>query len=338
MKDKYSIAFVVVFLGLLILPLRTFALDPYAIEESFYLRPRLVALVSDIRLFIGDRVFPKVLVGEGDWLVYTAEGDIEDYQKAELFTEDELAQFQTNLDALSAKYAKRGITLLVVIAPNKNTIYPERVPPQVPILGGQSKFDQALEYLRAHGKAQLVDLRPALLNAKAERQIYYATDTHWNDYGAYIVYSALMSEMQKTHPSLAAHPATDFKPMTEAPDLLDLARVISGTTPTESRIQFAPLFDLHTNYKTVNLGGRKLMFSFNPDESLPDAVLYYDSFFFSVIPMLGEHFHNALYVQNFSGSGLWNLSWVDERQPDVVIVEFAERYLTDLPRFIDPNR
>jgi hypothetical protein len=112
-----------------------------------------------------------------------------------------------------------------------------------------------------------------------------------------------------------------------------------GTTLLpESKIQFVHQFDLHTSYKNVNLGQRKLMFSYNPDASLPNIVMYYDSFFFSVIPLLGEHFHNGYYIQNYSGGGLWNLSWVDEQHPDVVIIEFAERYLDDLPHFIDPNK
>jgi hypothetical protein len=54
--------------------------------------------------------------------------------------------------------------------------------------------------------------------------------------------------------------------------------------------------------------------------------------------MLGEHFQRGIFVQNFSGGGIWNLSWVDEQQPDVVIIEFAERYLDDLFKFIDPER
>ncbi len=338
MKERYSLAFVVIFLGMLLIPLRTLALDPNAIEESFYPRGRLIALVSNLRLALGDRVFPKVVVGDDDWLVYTAEGDIEDYQKVELFSDDELANFQKNLDALSDSYAQRGIKLLIVVSPNKNTIYPERVPNQIPVFGTTSKLDQAVNYLRANGKTQIVDLRPALLAAKAERQVYYATDTHWNDYGAYIAYSAIMGELNKTNPSLSAHPASDFQPVSRDPGILDLASVMGTTTLLESKIQFAPLFDLSSSYKSVNLGGRKLMFSYNRDANLPDLVLYYDSFFFSVIPMLGEHFHNGLYVQNYTGSGLWNLSWVNEREPDVVIIEFAERYLGDLLRFVDPNQ
>jgi alginate O-acetyltransferase complex protein AlgJ len=333
MKDFYSKTLIVFFLGMLLLPLRTLAFDPYDIEESFYPRARLIAWTSNLRLALGDRVFPRVIVGDDGWLVYTAEGDIDDYQKVRLFTEEELAQFQQNLDALSANYAERGIELIVVVVPNKNTIYPERVPEQLPVFGAESRLDQLTAYLRQHGSEQLIDLRPALLEAKAEREMYYATDTHWNDYGAYIAYSALLDAA-----GITPRPPSDFGVATREPDLLDLSDVIGATIFPESKIQFAPLFDLRASYKDLNLGGRKLMFSYVADESLPDLVIYYDSFFFNVIPMLGEHFEHGLYVQNYTGSGLWNLSWVNEREPDVVIIEFAERYLHDLPDFINPSR
>src|SRR4030095_7802133 len=114
------------------------------------------------------------------------EGDIQDYQKAEAFTEEELASFQTDLDALSASYAARGITLLVVVVPNKNTIYPERVPSQIPVIGTESRLEQLTSYLQTHGQTQILDLRHPLIAAKAEHEIYYATDTHWNGYGSYI--------------------------------------------------------------------------------------------------------------------------------------------------------
>lgn len=333
MKEWYPRALIALFLGMCLIPLRTLALDPHAIEESFYPRGRLIAWTANLRLAIGDRVFPKVIAGDDGWLVYTAENDIDDYQKIGLFSDEQLAQFQRNLDALSAAYAGRGIELIVVIAPNKNTIYPERVPAQISVLGNESRLDQVIGYLRANGSEQIVDLRPALLAARRERQMYYATDTHWNDYGAYLAYAALLEEA-----GIAPRPISDFEPITREPDLLDLADNIGATILPESKIQFAPLFDLRASYKNLNLGGRRLMFSYVSDESLPDLVLYYDSFFFSVIPLLGEHFHHGLYVQNYTGGGLWNLSWVDELEPDVVIIEFAERYLHDLPDFIDPNR
>ncbi|MFZ5881856.1 MAG: alginate O-acetyltransferase AlgX-related protein [Chloroflexota bacterium] len=335
LRKYYPFLFIALFLGMLVLPLRTLALDPQAIEESFYPRGRLITLVADLRLRLGDRVFPKVIVGDEGWLVYTAESDIEDYQKADLFTEEELARIQKGLDKLSARYAEQGITLVVVVPPNKNSIYPERVPAQVPVLGEQSKLEQLVEYLGQHGHTQLLDLRPALLAARAEREIYYATDTHWNDYGTYLAYAVLMAELQKTHPDLAPHPMSDFKVVTRAPEHLDLAENIGASLYEEARIQFSPQYESHTTYKNVTVGGRKLMFSYNPDSSLPRLALYHDSFFFRVIPLLGEHFSRGVYVQNYIAGGLWNLSWVDEQQPDVVVFEFSERYLKDLLLLIE---
>ena len=338
MKDRYPFVLIIIFLGMLLIPLRTLAFDPNAIEESFYTRGRLINLTSNLRLKLGDRVFPKVIVGENGWLIFTAEGDIQDYQKAEAFTEEELATFQTDLDVLSANYAARGIALLVVVVPNKNTIYPERVPSQIAIIGSESRLEQVTSYLQAHGHTQILDLRPALTAAKTEHEIFYATDTHWNGYGSYLAYSAIMTELQKTFPNLAPRPVSDFKIVEREPETMDLAGNIGTTLLPESKIQFVPQYDQHTSYKTVNLGGRRLMFSNNTDASLPDLVMYYDSFFFTVNPLLGEHFRQGVFVQNYSGGGLWNLSWVDERQPDVVIIEFNERYLEDLPAYISPNR
>lgn len=323
---------------MLLIPLRTLALDPNTIADSFYLRERLITWTTDLRLTIGDRVFPRVLAADDGWLVFIGEGDLDDYQKVEPFTEEELQRFQQSLDTLAEKFAARGITLVVIVPPNKNTIYPERVPSQIPIIGDESKLDQLTTYLQAHGGQQIIDLRPALLEAKAERQIYYATDTHWNDYGAYIAYSAILNELGKNHPNIAPRPLSDFNVIVREPETLDLARNISTSLLAEARIQLAPQFSQSTTYKNINPGARRLTLSYNPDASLPDLVMYYDSFFFNVIPLLGEHFHRGVLIQNFMGGGLWNFSWVDEHEPDVVIIEFSERYLREMTRFIEMGR
>ncbi len=287
-KEFYPAALIVAFIGLLLIPLRTLVLDPYAIEEGFFPRPRLIALTTNLRLAIGDRVFPKVIVGDDGWLVYTAEGDLDVYQKSESFQTENLAQFQQNLDALASNYAERGITLLVVVVPSKNTIYPERIPEQIRQIGSESKLDQVISYLKTNGNTQIIDLRPALSAARSEREMYYATDTHWNDYGAYLTYSILLDQLDEKYPNLSPRPLSDFVERTRETDVLDLAENIGAATLPESKIQLAPAFDLATTYKTINLGGRKLLFSYHPDESLPDFVIYHDSYFFNVNPMLGS--------------------------------------------------
>lgn len=333
----YPLGLIFAFFVLLLIPLRTLALDPNLIEENFYGRQSLISLVADLRVALGDRVFPRVLVGDQGWLIYTAENDIEGYQNANSFTEEELARIQVSLDNLTSNYAQQGITLLVVIAPDKNTIYPERVPPEIPILGDESALTQLVSYLHAHGTAQILDLRPALLAAKEHRQIYYATDTHWNDYGAFIAYQQIMAALNEKFSSLKAHQETEFDVAERELDRLDLTENIGTSLLLESKVQFVPQFDSDASYKTLNLGGRRVQFSFSRVPGLPSAIVYHDSFFFRVIPFLGEHFSNAMFIQNYTGGGLWNLSWVEERKPDIVIIEFAERYIHDLPLLLDPE-
>jgi D-alanyl-lipoteichoic acid acyltransferase DltB (MBOAT superfamily) len=67
----------------------------------------------------------------------------------------------------------------------------------------------------------------------------------------------------------------------------------------------------------------------------PSLVLYYYSFFFRVNLLLGEHFHSGILVQNFVAGGFWTLDWVEEEKPDVVIIEFSERYLGKLLKLIE---
>jgi hypothetical protein len=337
MKQRYPTLFIAAFIALLLLPLRTLVLDPHAIEESFYGRAQLVRLVANLRIWMGDRVFPKALVGNDGWLVFTGEGDLEDYQKTSTFSEEELERIQERLDALSAAYEQQGTTLILIVAPNKSSIYPEAVPGEIPVLGQESRLEQLTRYLGEHGRTRLIDLRPALLAAKQQHQVYYATDTHWNDYGAYIAYEAILAELQPVHPNLRAHPLTDFTVVETEAELQDLSNNIGTTLFPERRLRLAPNFDMHTSYRTVGVGGRNLTFSYNPDESLPTLVLYYDSFFFRVNPLLGEHFQRGVLIQNYIAGGLWTLSWVEEEKPDVVIIEFSERYLKNLLRFIEPD-
>ena len=71
MKDRYPLALIIIFIGILLIPLRTLALDPNAIESSFYMRPRLITMIANMRFSLGDRVFPNVIVGKNGWLIFT---------------------------------------------------------------------------------------------------------------------------------------------------------------------------------------------------------------------------------------------------------------------------
>ncbi len=332
--EVYTWAFIIAFFVILFVPLKDLNFNPNQINDDYYGRSRLISLTTSLRLMIGDRVFPKSIVGEAGWLFLTAEKNMDNYQNVIPFSDDELAQIQTSLDFVTEKYEQEGITLLVVVPPAKQSVYPEFMPDEITVLGDVSRLDQLVAYLSEHGNSQILDLRPVLLEAKDAQQVYYATDTHWNLIGAFAAYQQIIGELGQTYPQLVPYSLSDYEVSTSDAKLLDIARNIGSKNWREGKIEFTPKQGRSATFLEFLVDQRKVLFSSTQDETLPSAVVYYDSFFFTVNPFLAEHFEQAFYVQNYIGSGLWTLDWVDDMKPDIVIVEFSERYIQDLPRLL----
>jgi hypothetical protein len=91
---------------------------------------------------------------------------------------------------MQAQLAPRSVTLVFSMAPSPAVIYPEDLPDWVPH-GAPSEADLVLSKARACG-VKAVDLRPALIAAKAGGSIYYHHDTHWTAKGALIAYNRLV--------------------------------------------------------------------------------------------------------------------------------------------------
>jgi hypothetical protein len=87
----------------------------------------------------------------------------------------------------------RGVRLyLLMFCPNKDTIYPEHTPDWM-----QSAKDSATNTLLTNvGQQRYVDPRAALLAAKTQyaEPLYFQTDTHWNNFGAWVAFRALVME------------------------------------------------------------------------------------------------------------------------------------------------
>jgi hypothetical protein len=56
----------------------------------------------------------------------------------------------------------------------------------------------------------MIDYRAELKDAKRKATIYLQTDSHWNQYGAYIAYKKIMERISKDFPGLKPEPMRDF--------------------------------------------------------------------------------------------------------------------------------
>jgi alginate O-acetyltransferase complex protein AlgJ len=324
----YSSIFSVLILILLISFVSVPNFNLSAISTNFRWRRDLINFYASLRLNLGDRIYNNAMVGDNSWVFYTGENSISDYQNMENLKLGKLVKLQKNLDRLNKDLGRQGITLLVVIPPNKSTIYPQYMPEQIPIIGHQSRLDQFLEYMELNGDTFVLDLRPTLLEASRSRNVYYKTDTHWNDVGAYYGYVEILHSLVLDYPQLAPHAISDFEYTYAGDSVHDLPLLMGLSNYTEENWALIPNFEIQLKEEKIVLrDGRYVRTITNTDEHLPELLVFGDSFYGSLAHFIEPHFSRVKTVPFTVEDGIWSLDWIRRENPDIVIIEIVERDL-----------
>jgi alginate O-acetyltransferase complex protein AlgJ len=294
----------------------------------------LMGTYSRTRYNLGDKIFDLSMAAGENWFVYTGENSMDDYQNTIPFTTQNLADIQRKLDQLSALLETKGIKLVVIIPPNKNTIYPEYMPPQIPIIGSQSRLDQLMAYQKDHGGFKVIDLRPDLIQASRERLTYFPCGTHWNTFGAFVAYQAIMHSLEKDYPNLTPDKMDEYRFVnilgdTGMADAVHLDNSVCSSSDLEP-LPRPQLFTQNWNIagdapSYFNRMGTSNITSMNPDSSLPRLLMYRDSFSIYLIPFLSNHFSQAVYLWAYPADDLY--IYIENVKPDIIIFEFTERLL-----------
>jgi hypothetical protein len=240
------------------------------------------------------------------------------------FSPAELDQWRQLLEKRNKYFTERGIPFIVVVPPDKQSIYTELMPEEFSRVGPKTRLDQLIDRLReTHSPVRLIDLRPILLEAKKYRRIYFKTDTHWNDYGAFAAYPVILDAIQSVLPGrkLIPQPMSDFIPRTTRKSG-DLARYMDlyyeyneDWLELERRVPFPRVSSPDNPYAMVVTHG--------PDPKAPTLFMYHDSFTNYLGQFLGPNFSTATWQWTNTLYGQEALN----AKPDVVVDEFLERLL-----------
>ena len=304
------------------------------VNDRFGLRKSLVHLNSLVRYRLGLSSTREVVVGKDGWLFYTADKLMEQHTGADVFTPAELENWVKQMEADREWLAKRGITFYIMIAPDKNTIYPEKLPDYP--RGAITRMDQLAARLR-NSDLEFIDPRAELFRVKAAGEMVYTPgDTHWTERGAFVAYQMLMDRMRKKYPSIVPLTLDDFKISYGRPMGADLAYILAldgdieysveRMTPTVKSHQLAP------QTTTFRPGwGWRITENKNDLQDRPRLLVFGDSFTDYVLgpTMLYETFRDPVWTHN--NGGTFNFNLVKEFKPDIVLVQFAERYLHLVP-------
>ena len=201
---------------------------PGLVESAFNaavpFRSQLISFSSltDLKLFCEKSINDKVVIGSDNWLFYSMESDIDDYKGTNLFTEGQLAQIASQLTTSEQWLSNRGSEFVLMIAPNKETIYGEEHLPSYYKKAEETRTDQLIAYLKKNTDIRIVYPKEEMLKYKKEYSLYWHYDTHWNAAGGYIGAKALLKELGDELP--------EVEDITFTPDTFsgyDLARMMN---------------------------------------------------------------------------------------------------------------
>jgi len=294
--------------------------------DNFTGRDVCIGLYNNFKFYIlGESTVPdRVLIGKDNYLFYSKSKDektIEDYQGLISVSEQQINEINDELKKLNQWLSANGIDFFLIIAPDKHTIYPEKMPDYIS-RGSSSATDRIIPYLVQHN-IYIIDLRGPLKKAKSMNdELYYKTDTHWNSLGAYIGYCEIIKSLSVNYSDVRAIKINlkniKFTAYANAGDLYDMLGIKDYKFYRDAVLHF------RKNYKTIE-STDKLIVTEGPVKS-PRAVIYRDSFCGALQPMLSNNFS---YVSYISSHKIYTIDrdYILKIKPDILFIEIVERHL-----------
>ena len=298
-------------------------------DDHFPLRTALIHAHALASMAIRVSPSPTVIRGRDGWLYYADDSALDDYISATPMSREELNDWRETVVHTRDTLRAMHIAYVFAVAPDKHVIYPEHMPSSIHRLREEYRLQELTDYLRRTTDVTVVDLRQPLLEAKQREQVYFRTDTHWNDAGAYIGYRELLLAARTAIPSLEPAPREAFQNTTTQSPGGDIADMLGLRTDMH---EIAPVVrpangwrahvDEPADLSNAGFEVGRVVTSI-PDPTLPRLLMIRDSFGSGLIPFLSEHFSRAVY--------LWrpdvDMDDVRQERPTLVIQEIVGRRL-----------
>lgn len=269
----------------------------------------------------------NVLLGRDQWLFYDQHYQpgralFADFRGRARFSPEQLARIRSHLLDTQGALARCNIPFYLVMPPDKQTIYPDKMPFRKTD-GTQTRADQLAAMLRAEPELRFVDLRPALQRARRQEEppIYLKTDTHWNALGAFHGVQALMDATQadglvapgptrsayriETRPYRGGDIAVSLLSLPDYFQDSEVTMTLPGDTAHAVDAE-------HLQYRNPGAKGRLL--------------LYGDSFSELMLPFLAQRFGQVTAIR----SAQIDEADITTARPDVIVLEVLERLLGGL--------
>lgn len=288
------------------------------VAEHFAFRSQLVALDSKLKYnLLHSPSDSQVILGKDGWLYFDA--TLDDYAGVTLSAE-EISAIADKLEQVCTYIRALGKEPLFMVAPNKNSVYPEYMPQR---FGKKSQTDNmTLLYAELDKRAvPYINARQILIAGKDTDELYLHKDTHWNDTGARLVMNEIFAAWNLEDAFSLDNYVVES---VHEPDLYDML------FPTDDFLEEQHVYpDKEANFSYV---GRvrsmdDLTIKTSSDSGNGKSVFVFrDSFGRAMIPYMGNIFDQC----TFNRSTPYDIQAIENVECDYVLIEIVERNIADL--------
>ena len=302
--------------------------------ETFYndnlpYKTYIVNLQKNLKISVFNEVDdPKVILGDEEWLFYKGDNgvsSIQDYMGITRFNEIELEQHVNIFRNLNQVCNEKGITLVILIGPNKERVYGENMPNKYNIINEENASDQLETALVNVGIKTLYPIDE--MKNTQDYITYYKYDTHWNDVGAFIASQAVLKEL-----GMKSLNISDVEIASKNRVGGDLANMLAMASDFKNDFTYTVsyLSDVTYNEVSSKSTGQPIPYSTYECETIEEeSVLYYfgDSYATAIKPYLCKNFSSSMFMHR---NDMQN-EFIMPQEGDVIILETVERYTKSLP-------
>jgi alginate O-acetyltransferase complex protein AlgJ len=278
----------------------------------------------------------KAILGKEDWLFEGTYMDI--YRGLKKLNSKELIFFKNEFKRRYDFLKQHSCRLLLVVIPTKNDIYSEYLPNGFYKYTKKTLTDQVIDMLHKETEVEIIDLRPVLLKAKSNLNLYHKSDHHWNDIGSYYAYYEIINYLNKTIPVGKPHEFNDYEIKSKKWDSGNLIKMLGMEGKiTDTRYFMEPKFNLKAKqlpekYKSPDRfpypWAYERRFTVDNDK-LPRVMMVNDSFGEYIYPFLAEHFSYSLFLFDSWEYNLHPTIVIDEK-PDIFIISIFEPFILNI--------
>lgn len=291
--------------------------ENYFSDHIPYKKAYIKGLANFRYFFLGDSVNSEVMIGKDDWLFYAPNVDMLGRDISEEYNKQ---LYVKKINECEEYVEKNGGKFVFMLAPNKVSIYKDYLPSGYYI--DDSIYTQdIIDYIKKNTKCPIIYPYQNLIDNKKQYPLYYKLDTHWNQLGAYIGYSALAEELGEQKPLLS-----EKRIMSTTYNHGDLARFLGlNDEELHDKCYFFQNDNEVCQGELVDEDGFNYLRFQNPKGNGKKILVFRDSFCTGMIPYFTEDYSECVFYWQAFDEEI-----VEKEQADIVLYQLVERSIGQL--------